>query len=145
MAACPSSPANVKPVSAIAGTRIDTAIIASCTNGRFEDMVHAAAYLDGKRVKEGVTLKVVPATEEVYERMMREGILDIFVQAGALVSNPGCGGCASGQIGMVGRGEVQLSTSNRNFAGKQGKGDTYLVSPATAAASASEGSPARPR
>ncbi|MBN1885966.1 MAG: 3-isopropylmalate dehydratase large subunit [Candidatus Krumholzibacteriota bacterium] len=135
MAACPSSPANVKPVSAIAGTRIDTAIIASCTNGRFEDMVHAAAYLDGKRVKEGVTLKVVPATEEVYERMMREGILDIFVQAGALVSNPGCGGCASGQIGMVGRGEVQLSTSNRNFAGKQGKGDTYLVSPATAAAS----------
>lgn len=135
LAACPPSPSNVKPISEIEGTRIDTAFLGSCTNGRFEDMVHAASILKGRRVKEGVSLKVVPATEEVYERMLDEGILDVFVRAGALVSNPGCSGCASGQIGMVGRGEIQLSTSNRNFAGKQGKGDTYLVSPATLAAS----------
>ncbi len=135
LAACPSSPSNVRKVSEIAGTRIDTAIIASCTNGRFEDMVHAASILKGKRIKDGTSLKVVPATEEVYERMLDEGILKIFIDAGGLVTNPGCGGCASGQIGMVGKGEVQLSTSNRNFAGKQGRGDTYLVSPAVAAAS----------
>ncbi len=139
MAACPSSPSNVKPISDIAGERIDTAILASCTNGRFEDMVHAASILKGRRIREGVSLKVVPATDEVYERMLREGILDILIEAGALVSNPGCGGCASGQIGMVGKGEVQLSTSNRNFAGKQGKGDTYLVSPTTLAASVING------
>ncbi|HUV37223.1 MAG TPA: aconitase family protein, partial [Patescibacteria group bacterium] len=135
MAACPSSPSNVKPIAGIAGTRIDTAFLGSCTNGRFEDMVHAASILRGRRVREGVSLKVVPATQEVYERMLHEGILGIFAEAGALVSNPGCSGCASGQIGMVGTGEVQLSTSNRNFAGKQGKGDTYLVSPAVLAAS----------
>ncbi len=134
-AACPSSPSNVKPISEIEGTRIDTAFLGSCTNGRFEDMVHAASILKGRRVKEGVSLKIVPATEEVYERMLAEGILGIFVEAGALVSNPGCSGCASGQIGMVGKGEIQLSTSNRNFAGKQGKGETYLVSPAVLAAS----------
>ena len=135
LAACPFSPSNVKPISEIAGARIDTAFLGSCTNGRFEDMVHAASILKGKRVKEGVSLKVVPATEEVYERMLAEGILQIFVESGALVSNPGCSGCASGQIGMVGKGEIQLSTSNRNFAGKQGKGETYLVSPAVLAAS----------
>jgi 3-isopropylmalate/(R)-2-methylmalate dehydratase large subunit len=135
LAACPSSPSNVKPISEIEGTRIDTAFLGSCTNGRFEDMVHAASILKGRRVKEGVSLKIVPATEEVYERMLAEGILGIFVEAGALVSNPGCSGCASGQIGMVGKGEIQLSTSNRNFAGKQGKGETYLVSPAVLAAS----------
>ncbi|MFO7915666.1 MAG: aconitase/3-isopropylmalate dehydratase large subunit family protein [Candidatus Krumholzibacteriales bacterium] len=139
LAACPFSPSNVKPVSEVEGTRIHTAVLASCTNGRFEDMVHAASILKGKRIKEGVTLKVVPATYEVYSRMLNEGVLEIFSRAGAIVSNPGCGGCASGQIGMVGKGEIQLSTSNRNFAGKQGKGETYLVSPATAAASVIEG------
>ncbi len=139
LAACPSSPSNVKPISEIEGTRIDTAFLGSCTNGRFEDMVHAASILKGRRVKEGVSLKVVPATEEVYERMLADGILQIFIEAGALVSNPGCSGCASGQIGMVGRGEIQLSTSNRNFAGKQGKGETYLVSPTVLAASVVKG------
>jgi len=144
LAACPSSPSNVKPISEIEGARIDTAFLGSCTNGRFEDMVHAASILKGRRVKEGVSLKVVPATEEVYERMLHEGVLEIFVEAGALVSNPGCSGCASGQIGMVGRGEIQLSTSNRNFAGKQGKGETYLVSPAVLAASVVTGEIASP-
>ena len=135
MAACPFSPSNVKTIEEIAGTPIDTAFIGSCTNGRFEDMVHAASILKGRKVKEGISLKVVPATTEVYERMLREGILEILVEAGAVVSNPGCGGCAAGQIGMVGASEVQLSTTNRNFKGKQGRGETYLVSPAVAAAS----------
>lgn len=139
MAACPFSPSNVKSVREVEGTRIDTATLASCTNGRFEDMVHAASVLKGKRIKEGVSLKVVPATNEVYQRMVQEGILEIFMRAGAVITNPGCGGCASGQIGMVGKGEIQLSTSNRNFAGKQGKGETYLVSPVTAALSVVEG------
>ena len=145
LAACPPSPENVRKVSEIAGARVDTGFLGSCTNGRFEDLVHAASILKGRRVKEGVSLRVVPATQEVYERMMKEGLLKIFIEAGALVSNAGCSGCASGQIGMVGKGEVQLSTSNRNFAGKQGKGETYLVSPAVLAASMIEGKIVDPR
>jgi 3-isopropylmalate/(R)-2-methylmalate dehydratase large subunit len=139
LAACPPSPENVKMVSDVAGRPVTTGFLGSCTNGRFEDLVHAASILKGHRVKEGVSLRIVPATEEVFERMVKEGLLKIFLDAGALVSNAGCSGCASGQIGMVGKGEVQLSTSNRNFAGKQGKGETYLVSPAVLAASMIEG------
>jgi len=145
LAACPPSPENVRKVSEIAGAVVHTGFLGSCTNGRFEDLVHAASILKGRRIKEGVSLRVVPATQEVYERMVKEGLLKIFVEAGALVSNAGCSGCASGQIGMVGKGEVQLSTSNRNFAGKQGKGDTYLVSPAALAASMLEGRIVDPR
>jgi len=145
LAACPPSPENVRKISEIAGARVDTGFLGSCTNGRFEDLAHAASMLKGRRIKEGVSLRVVPATQEVYERMVKEGLLKIFVEAGALVSNAGCSGCASGQIGMVGKGEVQLSTSNRNFAGKQGKGETYLVSPAVLAASMIEGKIVDPR
>jgi 3-isopropylmalate/(R)-2-methylmalate dehydratase large subunit len=145
LAACPPSPENVRKISEIAGARVDTGFLGSCTNGRFEDLAHAASILKGRRIKEGVSLRVVPATQEVYERMVKEGLLKIFVEAGALVSNAGCSGCASGQIGMVGKGEVQLSTSNRNFAGKQGKGETYLVSPAVLAASMLEGRIVDPR
>ena len=145
LAACPPSPENVRRIAEIAGARVDTGFLGSCTNGRFEDLAHAASILKGRRVREGVSLRIVPATQEVYERMVKEGLLKIFVEAGALVSNAGCSGCASGQIGMVGKGEVQLSTSNRNFAGKQGKGETYLVSPAVLAASMIEGKITDPR
>jgi 3-isopropylmalate/(R)-2-methylmalate dehydratase large subunit len=145
LAACPPSPEKVRKVSEIAGTVVHTGFLGSCTNGRFEDLAHAASILKGRRIKEGVSLRVVPATQEVYERIVKEGLLKIFVEAGALVSNAGCSGCASGQIGMVGKGEVQLSTSNRNFAGKQGKGETYLVSPAVLAASMIEGRIVDPR
>ena len=145
LAACPPSPENVRKISEIAGARVDTGFLGSCTNGRFEDLAHAASILKGRRIKEGVSLRIVPATQEVYERMVKEGLLKIFIEAGALVSNAGCSGCASGQIGMVGKGEVQLSTSNRNFAGKQGKGETYLVSPAVLAASMIEGKIVDPR
>ena len=118
---------------------IDSVFIGSCTNGRVEDLRAAAKQLDGRRVADGVMLRVVPATKQVWLEALREGLVEVFMQAGGLVSNCGCGGCAAGQIGMTGAGEVQLSTSNRNFKGKQGKGDTYLVSPATAAASAVAG------
>ena len=90
----------------------------------------------GKKAAPGVMVRVVPSTNEVYGKLLKEGHIQTLFDAGFIVSNPGCGGCASGQIGMTGEGEVQISTSNRNFKGKQGAGETYLASPETAAASA---------
>jgi 3-isopropylmalate/(R)-2-methylmalate dehydratase large subunit len=132
----PGHPDDVVPVREVGEPRIDSVFIGSCTNGRFADMLEVARILDGRRVAPGVMCSVVPATREVWGELLRLGLLQRFFAAGVNVSNPGCGGCASGQIGMTGRGEVQVSTSNRNFAGKQGAGNTYLCSPATAAASA---------
>jgi homoaconitate hydratase family protein/3-isopropylmalate dehydratase small subunit len=135
----PGHPEDVVAVREVAGTKIDSAFIGSCTNGRFEDLAAAAAVLRGRRVAPGVVLKIVPATRRVWRRALDEGLIDLFLQAGALVGNPGCAGCAEGQIGQNGPGEVTVSTGNRNFAGKQGKGSVYLASPATAAASAVAG------
>lgn len=137
--ALPPSPTKVCDVSDLIDTRIDSVFIGSCTNGRFEDFQCVAEIVKGKKVAPWVMAKIVPATREVYGRMLEEGLLEIFYHSGFIVSNPGCGGCASGQIGMTGKGEVQVSTSNRNFEGKQGAGLTYLVSPATAAASSIAG------
>jgi 3-isopropylmalate/(R)-2-methylmalate dehydratase large subunit len=135
----PGHPEDVVPVSEVAGTKIDSAFIGSCTNGRFEDLAAAAAVLRGRRVAPGVVLKIVPATRRVWRRALDEGLIELFLTAGALIGNPGCAGCAEGQIGQNGPGEVTVSTGNRNFAGKQGKGSVYLASPATAAASAVAG------
>ena len=135
----PGHPEDVVPVREVAGTKIDSAIIGSCTNGRFEDLAAAAAVLRGRRVAPGVVLKIVPATRRVWRRALDEGLVGVFAEAGALVGNPGCAGCAEGQIGQNGPGEVTVSTGNRNFAGKQGQGSVYLASPATAAASAVAG------
>ncbi|MHA2330191.1 MAG: 3-isopropylmalate dehydratase large subunit [Candidatus Hodarchaeales archaeon] len=137
--ALPPSPANVKPVAEVAGKSIDSVVVASCTNGRYKDINIVAKILNGKKVHKDVMLKIVPATKEVYGQLLIDGIIQILFDAGAIITNPGCGGCASGQIGMTGKGEVQVSTGNRNFTGKQGYGDTYLASPATAAASALAG------
>ena len=137
--AAPPSPTNIHPVSEFAEVAIDSVFIGSCTDGRYEDIASAARILDGKHVADGVMMFVVPATAKIYRRLMTEGWLDILERAGALVSNPSCAGCASGQIGMTGTGEVMVSTSNRNFKGKQGNGFTYLASPLTAAASAVSG------
>ena len=142
--ALPPSPDNVKNVEDALGVRIDSVFIGSCTNGRYCDMKIVADYLDGKTVAQGVMLRIVPATKQVYQKLLESGDLAKLFHAGAIVSNPGCGGCAHGQIGMTGKGEVQLSTSNRNFPGKQGAGDTYLVSPLIAAASAVKGEIALP-
>jgi len=131
--ACPPNPANVKPVREVAGRRIDSVFFGSCTNGRMEDFVAVAEVVKGKHVAPGIMASVVPATREVYEQMLRSDVLKTLFDAGFIISNPGCGGCASGHIGMTGKGQVQISTSNRNFTGKQGAGDTYLASPVTAA------------
>ncbi|PWI49378.1 homoaconitate hydratase [Candidatus Heimdallarchaeota archaeon B3_Heim] len=137
--ALPPNPANVKPVAEITGIKVDSVVIASCTNGRYEDFAVAARILKGRKVHNDVMMKIVPATQEVYGQMLKNGLIELFYQSGAIISNPGCASCASGQIGMTGEGEVQITTGNRNFAGKQGKGDTYLASPATAAACALAG------
>jgi len=137
--ACPPSPANVVPVREVAGTQIDSVFFGSCTNGRFEDFVAVAEVAKGKHIAPGIMASVVPATREVFEQMLRSGVLETLFDAGFIISNPGCGGCASGHIGMTGQGQVQISTSNRNFPGKQGAGDTYLTSPLTAAWSALKG------
>ncbi len=139
MAAAPPSPTNVKPVKKLKGTKVDSVFIGSCTNGRYEDFHLAADLFKGKSVYPGVMVRAVPATREVYTRILESGELAALHRAGVIVSNPGCGGCASGQIGMTGKGEVQLSTSNRNFPGKQGAGDTYLVGVKTAVLSAIKG------
>jgi 3-isopropylmalate dehydratase small subunit len=135
----PGHPEDVIPVSEIVGTKIDSAFIGSCTNGRYEDMRAAAEILKGRKVAPGVVLKIVPATRAIWKKCLAAGLIDTFIKAGALVGNPGCAGCAEGQIGQNGPGEVTVSTGNRNFAGKQGKGRVYLASPATAAASAVAG------
>jgi 3-isopropylmalate/(R)-2-methylmalate dehydratase large subunit len=137
--AAPSLPTNVFDVSERIGTEVHSGFIGSCTNGRLADLKEAARVLEGKKVKEGIMLKIVPATQKVYSQLLHEGVLEVLFESGAIISNPGCGGCADGHIGLTGRGEVQISTGNRNFAGKQGKGLTYLASPAVVAASCVRG------
>jgi 3-isopropylmalate dehydratase small subunit len=139
MIARPGHPEDVVPVAEVAGRKVDSIFIGSCTNGRYEDFVAAANILKGRRIAPGVVLKIVPSTDPIWRRLLDEGLLTIFKDAGALVGNAGCGGCAAGQIGQNGPGEVTISTGNRNFAGKQGKGEVYLASPQTAAASAVAG------
>jgi len=139
MVSLPGNPANATPLSDARGIRIHSAFIGSCTDGRYEDMAEAAEVLAGKSVAPGVVLKIVPATDKVWQRCLKEGIFDTFKSAGALVGNAGCAGCAAGQIGQNGPHEVTVSTGNRNFPGKQGQGMVYLASPAVVAASAVKG------
>jgi len=142
--AVPPSPNTVRPLADLRGTRIDSGFIGSCTNGRTEDFARAAEILKDHKVKKGVMLKIVPATRRVYEEMLERGILETLFQSGAIVVNPGCGGCAEGHVGLTGKGETQISTGNRNFPGKQGKGQTYLAGPAVVAASCVAGEIAGP-
>jgi homoaconitate hydratase family protein/3-isopropylmalate dehydratase small subunit len=140
----PGHPEDVVDVDEVQGQKIGSAFIGSCTNGRYEDMVQAADILKGRKVAPGVVLKIVPSTDKIWRKCLDEGVIDIFKQAGALVGNAGCAGCAAGQIGQNGPGEVTVSTGNRNFAGKQGKGEVFLTSPAVVAASAVSGIISRP-
>ena len=135
----PGHPEDVVPVKEVQGTKIDSAFIGSCTNGRFEDLILAADILRQKKAAPGVVLKIVPSTDQIWKRALKEGLISLFKEAGALVGNAGCAGCAEGQIGQNGPGEVTVSTGNRNYPGKQGKGEVYLASPTTAAASAAAG------
>ncbi|OFX31708.1 MAG: homoaconitate hydratase [Bacteroidetes bacterium GWA2_32_17] len=139
MLALPGHPHNNSPVEKEIGKKIDSAIIGSCTNGRIEDLRIAANILKNNKVAPGVVLKIVPATNDIWNKALSEGLIQIFKDAGAMVSNAGCSGCAAGQVGQNGPGEVTISTGNRNFEGKQGKGFVYLASPAIVAASAIAG------
>ncbi len=145
--ACPHNVDNVKPISEVEGTHIDQVFLGSCTNGRISDLRMAAKIMKGKEVARNVRMLVIPASREVYSKAMDEGLLRTFVDAGALVCNPCCGPCLGGHVGLVGPGEVSLSTSNRNFKGRQGspEAEVYLSSAAVAAASAVNGKITDPR
>jgi len=131
----PGHPEDVVSVNDIAKTPVDSGFIGSCTNGRIEDMRAVATILRGRKTAPGRVLKVVPSTDNIWKQCLDEGLIQIFKEAGALVGSAGCAGCAAGQIGQTGAGEVAVSSGNRNFVGKQGKGDIYLASPETVAAS----------
>lgn len=135
----PGHPEDTVDINEVKKTKIDSAFIGSCTNGRMEDMRVAARILKGRKMAPGVVLKIVPSTDEVWKQCLDEGLIRIFKEAGALVGNAGCAGCAAGQIGQNGPGEITISAGNRNFAGKQGKGQVFLGSPAEVAASAVAG------
>ena len=141
MVACPNLPENVKPVGELKDVVIDQAVIGSCTNGRLSDLRIAAKILKGRRVAKGVRCLVIPATQQVYLDALREGLLEIFVQAGCAVSAPTCGPCLGGHMGILAAGEVAIATTNRNFTGRMGhtQSQVYLSNPAVAAASALTG------
>jgi len=145
--ACPHNVDNVKNVSEVEGTKIDQIFIGSCTNGRFEDLQIVAEILGGNKIAEGVRVIIIPASRDEYMKALKAGFIEQFVEAGALVEAPCCGPCMGGSFGLLGDGEVGLTTSNRNFRGRQGsaKAFVYLCSPATAAASAIEGKITDPR
>jgi 3-isopropylmalate/(R)-2-methylmalate dehydratase large subunit len=139
MVAKPGHPHDDTSVEDVRGKKIDSGFIGSCTNGRIDDLRVTASVLKGHKVAPGVVLKIVPATDAIWNQALTEGLISIFKEAGAMVSNAGCAGCAAGQVGQNGPGEVTISTGNRNFEGKQGKGFVYLASPAIVAASAVAG------
>jgi homoaconitate hydratase family protein len=144
--ACPHSPDNVKDVEEVAGKKVDQVFIGSCTNGRIEDLEVVAQFLKDRTVKNGVRLIIVPATMETARAAVALGFHEIFLKSGAVVTNPGCALCTTGHPGILAPGEVMVSTSNRNFVGKLGKGaEVYLASPSTAAATALRGEITDPR
>ncbi len=141
LVACPSLPSNVRPVRALPPTRIDQVVIGSCTNGRMEDLRTAAELLRGRKVAPGVRCILIPATRKIYLQALREGLLEVFVEAGAIVSPPTCGPCLGGHMGVLADGERCIATTNRNFVGRMGhpSSEVYLAGPAVAAASAVAG------
>ena len=136
--AFPHLPENARPVSEANDVRIDQAVIGSCTNGRLEDLRAAAELLRGRRVHPDVRCIVIPGTQQVYLDALREGLVEVFIEAGAAVSTPTCGPCLGGHMGVLAAGERAVSTTNRNFRGRMGHPDSevYLAGPAVAAASA---------
>ncbi|HXG15194.1 MAG TPA: 3-isopropylmalate dehydratase large subunit, partial [Calidithermus sp.] len=144
--ACPYSPDNVRPASEVAGIDVDQVFIGSCTNARMEDLRIAAEIMRGRKVAPYVRCIVIPATHEVYRQALREGLIEVFVEAGCAVSESTCGPCLGGHSGVLGPEEVCVSTSNRNFPGRMGhpKAKVYLASPAVAAATAIRGKLALP-
>ncbi|MFH1777562.1 MAG: 3-isopropylmalate dehydratase large subunit [Candidatus Omnitrophota bacterium] len=144
--ACPHLPSNVKSVSNLKNISIDQVVIGSCTNGRISDLREAAKILKNKRINSRVRLIVIPATQRVYLQAVKEGLVEIFVKSGAVVSTPTCGPCLGGHMGVLAEGERAVATTNRNFVGRMGhvKSEVYLSNPAVAAASAIKGKIAHP-
>ncbi|KAA0003873.1 MAG: 3-isopropylmalate dehydratase large subunit [Thermoplasmata archaeon] len=145
--ACPHSVDNVKDVTEVEGKKIDQAVLGSCTNGRMEDLQIAAKILEGKRIARGVRMLVFPASMRIYKEALKEGLIETFIEAGALVLNPGCGPCLGAHEGILASNEVAIASTNRNFKGRMGSKDAevYLASPATVAASALRGEITDPR
>ena len=137
----PHLPSNTRTIDQVGEVKVDQAVIGSCTNGRIEDMRIAAEGLKGRKIAKGVRCIVIPATQSIYLQAMKEGLLEIFIEAGAVVSTPTCGPCLGGYMGILAAGERCISTTNRNFVGRMGHVDSevYLASPAVAAASAVAG------
>ncbi|MFH1898656.1 MAG: 3-isopropylmalate dehydratase large subunit [Candidatus Desantisbacteria bacterium] len=135
--AFPHLPSNTKPISQVGDIKIDQGIIGSCTNGRIEDLRMAASVLKGRKVHPEVRLIIIPATQKIYQLAIKEGLIDIFIEAQAVVSTPTCGPCLGGHMGILAEGEKAIATTNRNFVGRMGhpKSEVYLANPAIAAAS----------
>jgi 3-isopropylmalate/(R)-2-methylmalate dehydratase large subunit len=141
LVACPDELFNVKPARSLAGIKIDQAFLGTCTNGRFEDMEMAAMILRGKRIAKHVRMIVTPASQAIFLQMAKSGLMEDFVNAGAIVTNSTCGACMGLSMGLLGDGETCISSGSRNFRGRMGSAhaDIYLASPATVAASAIAG------
>ena len=144
--AFPHLPSNVKPISKTGKVKIDQSLIGSCTNGRIEDLRIAAQILKKRKAASNVRLIVVPATPAIYKQALKEGLIEIFMNADAIISPPSCGACLGGHMGILAEGERAIATTNRNFVGRMGhpKSEVYLASPAVAAASAVLGRIASP-
>jgi len=139
--AIPHSPDNARPISEIGAIRLDQVFLGSCTNGRLEDLREAAALLKGHRVAKDTRFIVIPGSPTIYKEALREGIIEVFLEAGAVIGPPCCGPCLGGHMGILAAGEKAVSTSNRNFVGRMGhpESEVYLAGPAVAAASAIAG------
>jgi 3-isopropylmalate/(R)-2-methylmalate dehydratase large subunit len=144
--AFPHLPSNAKPLSEVGEVKIDQVVIGSCTNGRWDDLVEAAGILKGRQVHRDVRCIVIPGTQAIFLQAVREGLAEIFVEAGAVFSTPTCGPCLGGYMGILAEGERCVSTTNRNFVGRMGHvgSEVYLANPAVAAASAIAGQIAGP-
>jgi len=145
--ACPSNPANLKAVEDVAGTRIDVAFLGSCTNARIEDLRIAAKLLKGEKVAPGVRFQITPASQMIYRQALKEGLVDIFMDAGATFTSSTCGPCFGGHMGTLAGDEVCISSTNRNYPGRMGSptAQVYLASPWTVTASAIHGEITDPR
>lgn len=139
--AFPHLPENTRTIDEVGKIKIDQSVIGSCTNGRIEDLRVAASLFKGRQVAKGVRCIILPGTQAIYLQALREGLAEIFVMAGAVFSTPTCGPCLGGHMGVLGKGERAISTTNRNFVGRMGhvESEVYLASPAVAAASAITG------
>lgn len=147
MVSKPFNPANAVPVSDVEGNKVDVAFIGSCTGGRYEDLLIAAKILKNRKVSSDVRLIIIPASLNIYKKALKNGLIKIFIDAGAILCPPSCGPCFGGHLGVTGDDEVVISSSNRNFKGRMGspKARIYLASPATVAASAIKGFITDPR